>query len=57
MRLGFGLVRMVQGFMLNQGYKGIDSNPVSGMMSAAMKGRLGKEIKYLGTMVRCVAQV
>jgi hypothetical protein len=58
MRLGFGLIRLVQGFMVKQGHRGIDSDQVRtlyGMMSAAMKGRLGREIKYLGTMVRCVA--
>jgi hypothetical protein len=44
--------------MVKQGHRGIDSDQVRtlyGMMSAAMKGRLGREIKYLGTMVRCVA--
>lgn len=54
MRAGLELMRSVQGFMLRQGYKSADSErSLTEMMSAAMKGRLGRDVKYLGTMVKC----
>jgi len=54
-RVGFRLLRTVQNFMLRQGYKSAASErSVPEMMIGAMKGKLGRDGNYLGTMVKCV---
>ena len=55
MRIAFRLMKLVREFMLRSGYKSAASDQsVPELMIAAMSGRLGKESKYLGTMVKCV---
>ncbi|KAG5642531.1 hypothetical protein DXG03_002604 [Asterophora parasitica] len=58
LRIGFGILKLVQAFMTNQGYKGLNwAHQPGGMgildvMNDALRGKLGSDIKYLGTMVR-----
>ncbi|KAG6902728.1 hypothetical protein C0995_012392 [Termitomyces sp. Mi166 len=58
LRIGFGIVKLIQDFMTSQGYKGLDwDNPIKGIgnidvMISALRGGLGSDVKFLGTMVK-----
>ena len=55
LKLAFGVMRRVQKVMLDLGYRGAgsDKTPLE-MMSASLRGGLGREGKYLGMMTRSV---
>lgn len=56
LRVGFRLLIMVQGWMKKQGYKSAESDlTVIEMMGDAMRGRLGRQGKWIGTMIKCVS--
>ncbi|KAI0267313.1 origin recognition complex subunit 3 N-terminus-domain-containing protein [Gloeopeniophorella convolvens] len=52
-KFAFGIMRRVQSVMLGFGYRSAEANktPLE-MMSACLKGELGREGRYLGTMTR-----
>ncbi|KAG5338495.1 hypothetical protein C0989_007267 [Termitomyces sp. Mn162] len=58
MRVGFGIVKLIQDFMTSQGYKGLDwDNSAKGVdiidvMIGALQGDLRSDVKYLGTMIK-----
>lgn len=57
LRLGFSVTRIISRFMMDQGYKvSSTSNGNIGfgldLMLSAARGRLSKDLKYLGMMVR-----
>jgi origin recognition complex subunit 3 len=55
MRVAFKLMRTVQQFMRRQGYRSADLvQSFPEMMIAATKGKLGRDGKYIATMVKCV---
>ncbi|RDB19721.1 Origin recognition complex subunit 3 [Hypsizygus marmoreus] len=58
LRIGFRIIKLIQEFMKRQGYKGLDWNRHPGglgifdVMTDILRGTLGSDIKFLGTMVR-----
>ncbi|KAF5384129.1 hypothetical protein D9615_003352 [Tricholomella constricta] len=58
LRIGFGIVKLVQDFMTKQGYKGLDWGLHPGgvsildVMNDVLRGKSGSDVKFLGTMVR-----
>lgn len=58
LRIGSGLLRLVQDFMTSQGYKGLDWDQrpsgisILDVMVDVLRGKLGSGIKFLGTMVK-----
>ena len=60
-RVGFGIIKLVQEFMMQQGYKGLNWNqhpegtPVLDMMIDIMRAKVGSDIQILGSMVRYLA--
>lgn len=58
-RMAFGLMRLVRAFMLKQGWKSAggdgDAKEVGEDMAQALRGRLGRDTRYLGTMVKYVS--
>jgi origin recognition complex subunit 3 len=58
LRIGFGLIKLAQEFMMQQGYKGLNWNqhpegtPVLDVMIDVMRGKVGSDVKFLGSMVR-----
>jgi origin recognition complex subunit 3 len=56
LKLALGMIRKIDEVMLHLGYRGTgtEMTPLE-MMSASLKGGLGREGKYLGTMTRSVA--
>ncbi|KAG6820628.1 hypothetical protein H0H93_014231 [Arthromyces matolae] len=58
LRLGFHIIKILQDFMTSQGYKGIswwndiNGNGIVDAIIVALRGELGPDIKYLGTMVK-----
>jgi origin recognition complex subunit 3 len=57
-RIAFWLMKLIRDFMLRHGYKSAaPEGSVPELMIAAVSGKLGKESKYLGTMVKCVPRI
>lgn len=53
-RVALGLMKRVNDFMFNNGWKGIVERNDVEWLCEALKGRLGRDGKYLGTMVKWV---
>jgi origin recognition complex subunit 3 len=53
-KVALGLMKRVKEFMLKQGWRSADERSAVELMCEAMKGRLGRDGRYLGTMVKCV---
>jgi len=54
-RLAFGFVRLVQAAKTDFDHRTAESGKsLLDMMSAALKGQLGRELKYLGTVIKYV---
>lgn len=57
--MAFGLMRLLKTFMLKQGWKSAggdeDAREVGQDMAQALRGRLGRDARYLGTMVKYVS--
>jgi len=53
-KVALGLMKRVKEFMLRQGWRGPDERSQVELMFEALKGRLGRDGRYLGTMVKCV---
>lgn len=51
-KVGFSLIMKVRQFMLEAGYKTADGDGVLEMMSKGLRGRLSRDWKYLGTMIK-----
>ncbi|KAG6907800.1 hypothetical protein DXG01_007339 [Tephrocybe rancida] len=57
-RIGFRIIKLVQDFMRNEGYKGLNWGDnargigIVDVMISSLQGGLGSDIKYLGTMVK-----
>lgn len=51
-KVGFSLVMKVRTFMLDVGYKTADGDGVLEMMSKGLRGRLSRDWRYLGTMIK-----
>lgn len=58
LRLGFGILKLIQDFMTEQGYKGLawDKHPdglaLLEVMADVLRGTVGPDIKFLGSMIR-----
>ncbi|GLB39805.1 putative origin recognition complex (ORC) subunit 3 N-terminus [Lyophyllum shimeji] len=57
LRTGFGILKLVQKFMEQQGYKGLGWNLPGGagildVMNDVLLGKIGQDVKFLGTMVK-----
>lgn len=60
LRIGFQTFRLVQSFIRAQGFSvshsaGSGKEEAMGMMKAVARGRVGKDVRYLGLVVKCVA--
>jgi origin recognition complex subunit 3 len=57
-RIGFTIIKFVQEFMMQQGYKGSnwdqrpEGTPILDMMIDVLRGKIGSDVKFLGSMVR-----
>jgi len=51
-KVGFSLIMKVREFMLKSGYKSVESGGVLEMIIKGLRGRLGKDWKYLGIMIK-----
>lgn len=57
-RIGFTIIKFVQEFMMQQGYKGLnweqhpEGTPILDMMVDVLRGKIGSDVKFLGSMVR-----
>jgi len=51
-KVGFSLIIKLRNFMAKSGYKSVENDTILEMMSKALRGRLSKEWKYLGMMVK-----
>ena len=56
-KVGFSLIMKVREFMLKSGYKSVESGGVLEMIVKGLRGRLGKDWKYPGTMIKCVSSM
>lgn len=57
-RIGFGIIKLVQEFLTQQGHKGLnwdrhsERTPVLDVMIDVMRGKVGSNVKVLGSIVR-----
>jgi origin recognition complex subunit 3 len=51
-KVALGLMKRVKEFMLKQGWRSADERSQVELMLEALKGRLGRDGRYLGTMVK-----
>jgi origin recognition complex subunit 3 len=51
-KVGFGLIMKIRKFMLDAGYKTLEGDGVLEMMNKGMRGRLARDWKYLGMMIK-----
>jgi len=51
-RVALGLMKRVKEFMLRQGWRSADERSAVALMFEALKGRLGRDGRYLATMVK-----
>jgi origin recognition complex subunit 3 len=51
-KVALGLMKRVKDYMLRQGWKSADDRSAVELMVEALKGRLGRDGRYLGTMVK-----
>jgi hypothetical protein len=55
LKVGFSLIVRVREFMAQLGYKSVESDSILDMMSKGLRGRLSKDWKYLGIMIKYVS--
>jgi origin recognition complex subunit 3 len=56
-RIGFGVLLLVRKFVLDLGYKSVESEEdgrtILDVMSRGLRGRLARDWKYLGLVIKC----